>query len=144
MNVRRERKVWIWLWWVRTAALWVTSNGIFSDIHNGGHVGGAVAGFFIGLTELQLKGPARTLFIFAWLLMISVWARISSKFDPSPEKVFSPDSYYRNVSMCASQCLQCVEVCDADNLCTSQCHQCLSECNLCVSECYLDTGNYTQ
>ena len=134
---------WIWLWWLRIAALLWTIVGILSNIYNGGHLGGAVTGLLMGLTELHLRGSRRFLFTTTWLLVISAWAWISSNLDLSHEDVFSPD-LNGNLSVCASQCLPCVEVCDAYDLCTSQCHQCVSACKLCVSECYLDTGNCTQ
>ena len=144
-KVLRERQVSVGMWLLRIAAVVLISLDILNGIYNGinlRHLGGTVAGFLMGLTELHLKGPARTMFLFTWLLVILVWVRISSNLDQK-EQAFSPD-FNKNVSECASQCLQCVEVCDTDDLCASQCHQCVFECSFCVSECFQERANFTQ
>ena len=111
-NVLKKTQVWMWLWWLRILALYMISvdiiNGITGGHPNVGHLGGIVAGFLIGLSELHLSGPPRALFIFMWILVALVWVRISSNLEQGG-LIFSP-AFDRNVSAsfnasCVSECL---------------------------------------
>lgn len=112
-NVLSESKIWMWLWWLRLWAVYMISvdimNGITEGRPNIGHLGGIVAGFLMGLTELHLRGPPRALFIFMWILVMLVWVRISSNSEQGG-LIFYP-AHNRNVSVNASCVSECLSEC---------------------------------